>query len=199
MSGDILISITAGVQGQRQFELANDSGAKAGMNLPAVGRVRIPVPDRLTQGQFAAILDECYNTIQRLEDELSKLLLIRQGLVNDLLAGQVRGLLQRASEDLPTFGSDAQHVPGTVGGVPYEHRPRLSHASLNTCSSVGATLGARGLGGLFGNTTADNGYQQQLTDDSPEPLPGPDGPGSITRLPLSRGAAQEVDSPNIPT
>jgi hypothetical protein len=48
-------------------------------------------------------------------------------------------------------------------------------------SELGKAL--EGLGGFFGNATAD-ALPQRPVDDPPLPLSGPDGNGSVTRLPI---------------
>jgi regulator of protease activity HflC (stomatin/prohibitin superfamily) len=68
-----------------------------------------------------------------------------------------------------------------------EMLPEIAQGSANKLWIVPSELGKaiEGLGGLFGNaggTAAGTG--QQADDDPPQELPGPDGPGSITRLPL---------------
>jgi len=76
--------------GQRQFQLANDSGAKAGLNLPAVGRVQVPIPRRDAQDRLTGMLDESDGNIRRHRGEIAKWLLLKEGLMEDLLTGRVR-------------------------------------------------------------------------------------------------------------
>ena len=80
----------ASEQGQRQFKIANDAGAKAGLNLSAIGRIHVPLPPRATQDKIAALLDEQDYALRQQRVELEKLRLLKQGLMNDLLTGRVR-------------------------------------------------------------------------------------------------------------
>jgi len=66
-----------------------------------------------------------------------------------------------------------------------ETLPEIAQGSANKLWIVPSELGKalEGLGGLFNNSTADL-ERPQLADDTLEALPGPDGPGSVTRLPL---------------
>jgi type I restriction enzyme S subunit len=75
--------------GQRQFRIANDSGAKAGLNLPSIGRIVVPLPQRPTQDETAHLLDEQDTMIRNHRMELEKLRLLRQGLMHDLLMSQM--------------------------------------------------------------------------------------------------------------
>jgi len=68
-----------------------------------------------------------------------------------------------------------------------ETLPEIAQGSANKLWIVPSELGKalEGLGGLFNNSTADVEYPLQA-GDAPEALPGPgpDGAGSVTRLPL---------------
>ncbi|WP_326823344.1 restriction endonuclease subunit S [Streptosporangium sp. NBC_01756] len=76
--------------GQRQFQLGNDSGAKAGLNLPAISRICVPILGRDIEDHLAAMLDEQDARIHRLKGDREKLGLLKQGLMEDLLTGRVR-------------------------------------------------------------------------------------------------------------
>lgn len=76
----------ASVHGQRQFALANDAGAKAGLNLPAVGKIGVPLPSRDRQDRAAQMLDEQDAIIDSYHSEIGKLRLLKWGLMGDLLA-----------------------------------------------------------------------------------------------------------------
>ena len=66
-----------------------------------------------------------------------------------------------------------------------EMLPQLAQGSANKMWIVPSELGKalEGIGGFFGNATAE-GAPQRLADDPPLPLPGPEGNGSVTRLPI---------------
>jgi len=66
-----------------------------------------------------------------------------------------------------------------------EMLPEIAQGGANKLWIVPSELGKalEGLGGLFGNASADAALPRPSGDD-PEPLPGPDSTGSITRLPL---------------
>ena len=63
--------------------------------------------------------------------------------------------------------------------------PEIAQGGANKLWIVPSELGKalEGLGGLFGNATADNAHPRP-GGDTPDPLPGPGGAGSITRLPI---------------
>jgi regulator of protease activity HflC (stomatin/prohibitin superfamily) len=69
-----------------------------------------------------------------------------------------------------------------------EMLPEIARGGANKLWIVPSELGRalEGLGGLFGNTVGDAADgTRALAQDAPEVLPGADGAGSITRLPLS--------------
>ncbi len=76
--------------GQLQFRRLNDSGAKAGLNLPAVGSLSLRVPTLAVQGAVADQIDEVQGLIDAERLTLSKLRQTRSGLATDLLSGRVR-------------------------------------------------------------------------------------------------------------
>jgi type I restriction enzyme S subunit len=80
----------ASESGQRQFQTANDAGAKAGLNLPAIGRIKVPLPERPVQDHAVELLDEQDAVIRHCRREKAKLRLLKQGLMDDLLTGRVR-------------------------------------------------------------------------------------------------------------
>jgi regulator of protease activity HflC (stomatin/prohibitin superfamily) len=66
-----------------------------------------------------------------------------------------------------------------------EMLPELAQGSANKMWIVPSELGKalEGIGGFFGNATAD-AVPPRPVDDPPLPLSGPDGNGSVTRLPI---------------
>ena len=76
---------------QKQFLRLNDSGAKAGLNLPAVGKILIAKPlDDIETKRIATILDKTDQSIECHKHEVAKLRQQKQGLMQDLLTGRVR-------------------------------------------------------------------------------------------------------------
>lgn len=76
---------------QAQFAMLNDAGAKAGLNLPAVGRLKIGLPRSVDERErIVAILDAHESEIVAYQASLSKLRSMKQGLMDDLLTGRVR-------------------------------------------------------------------------------------------------------------
>jgi regulator of protease activity HflC (stomatin/prohibitin superfamily) len=68
-----------------------------------------------------------------------------------------------------------------------EMLPEIAQGSANKLWIVPSELGKvlEGLGGMFGNQEGPaDGGRLRADAEPPEALPGPDGPGSITRLPL---------------
>jgi type I restriction enzyme S subunit len=72
------------------FRRLNDTGAKAGMNLPAVQSLQIAMPIRSEQDRMTAILDSMDADIDRQRQVTFKLLHLKSGLTNDLLTGRIR-------------------------------------------------------------------------------------------------------------
>lgn len=76
---------------QNQFVRLNDSGAKAGLNLPAVGRILVACPRNDSEStQMASMIDTCDCNIESYKVELAKLRQQKNGLMHDLLTGKVR-------------------------------------------------------------------------------------------------------------
>jgi regulator of protease activity HflC (stomatin/prohibitin superfamily) len=66
-----------------------------------------------------------------------------------------------------------------------EMLPEIAQGGANKLWIVPSELGKalEGLGGLFGNAATSDGDRSSPVEDPPEALQGPDGTGSITRLP----------------
>lgn len=79
-----------GVIGQSQIEKLNESGAKAGLNLPTIENLLILLPDKTEQNQIAEILDSIDKQIAHQKRQLNKLNHEKHGLMHDLLSGKVR-------------------------------------------------------------------------------------------------------------
>jgi type I restriction enzyme, S subunit len=76
---------------QHNFQLLNDGGAKAGMNLTSVGNLAVAFPCMETeQHRIVQAVDEVDGQIKNFQEHLRKLLLVKQGLMQDLLSGRVR-------------------------------------------------------------------------------------------------------------
>jgi type I restriction enzyme S subunit len=76
--------------GQTQFEKLNESGAKAGLNLSAVKNLLIPKMEIAEQARIAEIIDANTLKAAELEKRLNKMRLLKDGLMQDLLAGKKR-------------------------------------------------------------------------------------------------------------
>jgi type I restriction enzyme S subunit len=55
-----------------------------------LGKVQVPLPSVSEQRQIAAMMDAFHVRVKDEETELVKLLALKQGLMDDLLAGRVR-------------------------------------------------------------------------------------------------------------
>lgn len=73
---------------QLAFQKLNDHGAKAGINLPAVGRIEVPLPPRTEQDAIVARLDVADEMVAHFRVERKKLTAFRLGLREDLLTGR---------------------------------------------------------------------------------------------------------------
>jgi type I restriction enzyme S subunit len=75
--------------GQQQIVKLNESGAKAGLNLPTVGSLLLPLPQQSEQQRIAKILDSSVEAINFTICQLSKLQSLKAALMQDLLTGDV--------------------------------------------------------------------------------------------------------------
>lgn len=76
---------------QKQFTLLNDSGAKAGLNLTSIGNLLVSIPDdNSEQSQIVRSLDEIDGQVETKKVYLRKQILLKQGLMHDLLTGTIR-------------------------------------------------------------------------------------------------------------
>lgn len=76
---------------QSRLQQSNDSGAKAGLNLKAVGEFKIPLPsDPRESAAIVSTLDGVDSRIRALRANVEKLRAQKLGLMQDLLTGKVR-------------------------------------------------------------------------------------------------------------
>lgn len=80
----------ASSSGQSQFVRLNDGGAKAGLNLPTIGSIRILSPPIDEQRRITQIIDRAESLVESERTALGKLLSQKSGLMQDLLTGRVR-------------------------------------------------------------------------------------------------------------
>ncbi|GAB4276090.1 MAG: hypothetical protein Kow0092_31770 [Deferrisomatales bacterium] len=88
--------------GSNQFRMLNDSGAKAGLNLPAVESLWVALPTNEEQLAASEALDGIDEAIDSEERAARKLQRLKSGLLSDLLTGRVRvpeGTLTPAGAD----------------------------------------------------------------------------------------------------
>ncbi|SDS22608.1 type I restriction enzyme, S subunit [Halopseudomonas xinjiangensis] len=79
-----------GFIGRSQIDKLNESGAKAGLNLPTVGKLLIVVPKVDEQERVAELLDATDRQVERDGAYLKKLTRQKAGLTHDLLTGERR-------------------------------------------------------------------------------------------------------------
>ena len=87
--------------GRAQFDRFNESGAKAGLNLPNVRSLIFPRPSDVDeQHRIAAAIDACVQTTEQHVLGLQKLRALKRGLMQDLLTGdrRVTALLEQREE-----------------------------------------------------------------------------------------------------
>ena len=77
-------------EGKAQFDRLNESGAKAGLNLPTVRSLLFPRPDVDEQHRIAVAIDACVQTVDQHACGLRKLQALKRGLMQDLLTGDRR-------------------------------------------------------------------------------------------------------------
>lgn len=76
--------------GQAQFERLNESGAKAGINLPTVGRLLVPTMELAEQSRIVHVLDSTTRHIANEHKRLRKLQSLKAGLLQGLFTGRKR-------------------------------------------------------------------------------------------------------------
>ena len=78
-------------EGRAQFDRLNESGAKAGLNLPTVRSLLFPRPNDVDeQHRIAVAIDACVRTTNQHACSLQKLLALKRGLMQDLLTDNRR-------------------------------------------------------------------------------------------------------------
>ena len=83
------------IGGQRQFVEVNESGAKAGLNLPTIRKMRLPihrdsVRGRVEQDRIVSYLDQATENVEKAIKTRDKLVHLKTGLMQDLLTGKKR-------------------------------------------------------------------------------------------------------------
>ena len=76
--------------GQSQFVKLNESGAKAGLNLPTIKNLLIPKMEISEQSRIAKILDAATQKGSEFHQRLAKLRSLKTALMQDLLTGRKR-------------------------------------------------------------------------------------------------------------
>ena len=90
----------SGRGGQTQFEKLNESGAKAGLNLPTIRKLLIPITEQAEQEKIAEIFDINSKQIKEFFLRLQKLFSLKTALMQDLLTGKKRVLSLLEAEGL---------------------------------------------------------------------------------------------------
>lgn len=100
-------SYLASAGGRAQFDRLNDAGAKAGLNLPTVARLLIPLPPLEEQRRIASRLAEQDQRIDGEERQAAKLRSVKQGLLDELMTGKVQlpGPARRMDVELALAGA----------------------------------------------------------------------------------------------
>ena len=90
----------SGRGGRSQFEKLNESGAKAGLNLPTIRKLFVPITKPSEEARIAEILDTNSNRVSDLYSRLGKLHSLKTALMQDLLTGKKRvtSLLEKAEK-----------------------------------------------------------------------------------------------------
>jgi len=79
-----------GQLGQAQFDKLNESGAKAGLNLPSIKNLQIPVPPLDEQVKIAQAIDAATKKTDEFHARLIKCQSLKRALMQDLLTGRKR-------------------------------------------------------------------------------------------------------------
>ena len=79
----------AGPITQKIITMLNESGAKAGLNLPTIASLQFPKPKYKEQLKIAGIIQEIDQTVAIEKDRLNKYQKLKIGLMHDLLTGEL--------------------------------------------------------------------------------------------------------------
>ena len=79
----------AGHTSQQLIATLNEAGAKAGLNLPTVASVPVPIPSTREQTEIARILHQVDDVLEEEKAQLAKARRLKTGLMQDLLTGKV--------------------------------------------------------------------------------------------------------------
>jgi type I restriction enzyme S subunit len=77
-------------KGKSQFDKLNESGAKAGLNLPTVKNLLVPTLEIAEQKRIAKILEANFYSMRQYQIQLHKLRSLKTALMQDLLTGKIR-------------------------------------------------------------------------------------------------------------
>lgn len=80
----------AGDVGVQQVRRLNDAGAKAGLSLPNIRRLMIPIPELAEQGRLVEIIERTEDRLILEQQSVSGLRGLRSALMSVLLTGEVR-------------------------------------------------------------------------------------------------------------
>lgn len=80
----------SGDAGQRQFQIFNDAGSKAGLNLNTIASLIVAIPKKDEQNQIASILSEIDADISYEQNHKASLETLKKSLMQVLLTGRVR-------------------------------------------------------------------------------------------------------------
>jgi type I restriction enzyme S subunit len=76
--------------GQSQIETLNAGGNRQGLNYQQLRSFNIPWPEENERAEIAEIIENCNSTLSIERENFEKLSALKQGLMQDLLSGQVR-------------------------------------------------------------------------------------------------------------
>lgn len=102
----------AGHTAQKLFSALNESGAKAGLNLPTVASFPVPVPDMREQIKITQLLRQVDTEVVHQEAQLLKLRRLKTGLMQDMLSGRVSVAELAARSDVTHHDKEARDSGG---------------------------------------------------------------------------------------
>lgn len=141
---------------QRRFVGSTDTGAKAGMNLTTVAALSTVVPPLAEQSRIANALTDVDDRIAILERMIAKKKAIKQGLMQQLLAGKIR---------LPGFTDNwrkvrLRDVGTTYGGLTGKSKGDFGAGSASFVTFTEVMAGARLLGRKLERVRVRSGERQ---------------------------------------
>ncbi|SQD79595.1 restriction endonuclease subunit S [Moritella yayanosii] len=141
----------------RVINLGNDSGAKAGLNLPSVKSVTICLPPRPEQQKIAAILTSVDDVIEKTQAQIDKLKDLKTGMMQELLT---RGVGVDGKPHTEFKDSPVGRIPKGWDVVEFSKLILSSNQGVNTTTEK-VTYSEYGIPAIRSNNVDENVFDMR--------------------------------------